>query len=314
MTSSGLFRRNWRLKIAALALTVLLWATIRVGAVSRQDLPDVDVRIDNDDPNWVIDGEPSPPTIQLGLTGPARDLFRVAVDRPVIVVPIDEVTGSDMVILLRSEWVRNADRAGVSIEDFTPSTIRVQFEQNQGAAIPVSRRTTGTLPDSLSLVTPLRISPLFTNVRGPASRVDNLEAIFLEPFDLSQVIGSARFEVPLDTAGIGLKVTPGLVALTVDVATTVDQELGMRPVGLPEGETDFTVEPDSIAVTLHGAEAVLGDVDPEAVLLEVLVDPLARNLALGDEMFLPVTVRGLPELIRGTTEPDSVLVRRTGGA
>jgi len=85
VTSSGLIRRNWRLKIAAFAITVLLWATIRVSAVSRQDLPDVAVRVENDDPDWVPVGFPSPATVQLGLTGPARDLFRVAVDRPVIV-------------------------------------------------------------------------------------------------------------------------------------------------------------------------------------------------------------------------------------
>jgi len=111
-----MFRRNWRLKIAAFLLAVLLWATIRVGAVSQQDLPDVHVRVENDDPNWVTRGTPSPSTVQLGLTGPARDLFRVAVDRPVVVVPIDRVLSEDTVIILRTEWVRNADRPGVVIE------------------------------------------------------------------------------------------------------------------------------------------------------------------------------------------------------
>ena len=315
MTSAGLIQRNWRLKIAALALTVLLWATIRVGAVSQQDLPDVHVRIENDDPNWVTRGVPSPATVQLGLTGPARDLFRVAVDRPVIVVPIDEVFSEDTVIVLRTEWVRNADRPGVNIEDFTPSTIRVQFEENQGASIPVVRRTTGSLPDSLSFLAPIQINPLFTNVRGPASSVDDLEAIFLEPFDLSQITSSGRFEVQLDTAGVGLAVTPRTVTLTVSVAPTVAQLVGRRTVRPPAGEaTGLEVEPSSLPVTLHGAQEVLSRLDTAAVALEVVVDPMVRDLAVGEEVYLAVAVRGLPELVRASTDPDSVLVRRPEGS
>lgn len=313
MTSTGLLRRNWRLKLAALLMAVLLWATIRVGAVSQQDLPDVDVRVENDDPNWVTLGSPSPATIQLGLSGPARDLFRVAVDRPVIVVPIDEVFREDTVIVLRTEWVRNADRPGVVIEDFTPSTIRVQFEQNQSASIPVARRTTGDLPDSLSLVEQIQVNPLFINVRGPASTVDEIEAIFLEPFDLSLVSSSGRYEVPLDTTGIGLRVTPSTVTLTVSVAPTQERTLGSRPVGLPTGESEgLEVDPPAVDVTVHGVPARLTETDTSAVTVEVLIDPASIDLVEGEERVFPVVVRGLPELLRGSVSPDSVIVRRAG--
>ena len=98
MTSAGgpgaFFRRNWRLKLSAFTLAVLLWATVRIGAVSRQDIPEVEVRIENSDPGWVVQGEPSPAVVQVGLTGPARDLFRVAVDRPVVVVGSDPTADS----------------------------------------------------------------------------------------------------------------------------------------------------------------------------------------------------------------------------
>lgn len=312
MGSSGLFRRNWRLKIAALAVTVLLWATIRVGAISRQDLPDVAVRVENDDPDWVPTGLPSPATVQLALTGPARDLFRVAVDRPVVVVPIDRVLSDDSVIILRPEWVRNADRPGVAIEDITPSTIRIQFERNEGASIPVSRRWRGSLPDTLSFVTVPQVSPLFTNVRGPASAVDQLEAIFTEPFDLGSVSASGRFEIPLDTAGVGLRVTPSVVTLTVNVAPTVERSLSPEPVRIPEQDQAMLelVDAQPIPVTLRGAQAVLDEVDTDAVTLEVLVDPLAREMAQGEEMYLAVVVGGLPELVQGRADPDSMLVRR----
>jgi len=313
VTSSGLFRRNWRLKIAALAVTVLLWATIRVGAISRQDLPDVAVRVENDDPDWVPTGLPSPSTVQLSLTGPARELFRVAVDRPVVVVPIDRVLSDDSVIVLRSEWVRNANRAGVAIEDITPSSIRIQFERNEVASIPVSRRPEGSLPDTLSFVSAPQVNPLFTNVRGPASTVNEVEAIFTEPFDLSSVTSSGRFELPLDTAGVGLRVTPSVVTLTVNVAPTVERSLSPRLVQIPDRDQSSLelVDPSPLPVTIRGAEAVLEEVDTAAVYLEVHIDPLAREMVEGDEMYLAVLVSGLPDLVEGDADPDSVLVRRS---
>ena len=314
MTAPGVIRRNWRLKIAAFALTVLLWASIRVGAVSQQDLPDVPVRVENDDPDWVPQGLPSPATVRLGLTGPARELFGVAVDRPIVVVPMDRVLSDDTVIILRSEWVRNADRPGVAIEDITPSTIRLQFERNEGASIPVSRRISGFLPDSLSFVAPIQLSPLFTNVRGPASAVDELEAIFTQDFDLGVVNGSGRFDVGLDTTGVGLRVTPNTVTLTISVAPTTERTLAARPVVLPDGaEGDLEVAPDSFAVTLRGAEVVLAGLDEASVWLEALDDPLLGELEAGGELYVPIQVQGLPDLVSGSAEPDSVLVRRAGG-
>ena len=56
------------------------YRTDRFDAVSRQDIPEVEIRVENSDPEWFVRGDPSPASIQLGITGPARDLFRVAVD------------------------------------------------------------------------------------------------------------------------------------------------------------------------------------------------------------------------------------------
>ena len=311
MTPAGGVRRNWRLKIAAFAVTVLLWATIRVSAVSRQDLPDVVVRVENDDPDWVPVGLPSPATVQLGLTGPARDLFRVAVDRPVVVVPMDDVLSADTIIILRPEWVQNADRPGVSIEDITPSTVRVEFERNEGAAIPITPRWSRSLPDSLSFVSAPQFSPLFTNVRGPASTVEELETIHTEPFDLSTVTGGGRFPAMLDTAGIGLRVNPVVTMVTLNVEATVERFLGIRAPRLPDqGAEGLVVMADSVRVSLRGAETVLDQVDTLAVFVEVADDPLARDLAVGDEMYLALVVRGAPERVRWVVDPDTVLVRR----
>ena len=121
---------------------------------------------------------------------------------------------------LASDWVRNVDRTSVGIEDFAPSSIRLLFERNSLVEIPVSVRLTGRLPDSLALVNEPRANLLFVQVRGPASAVDPLETVFLQPFDLGGVTGSGRFDVALDTVGLGgVTVSPLTAALSVDVAS-----------------------------------------------------------------------------------------------
>ncbi len=319
MSSPGIVLRNWRLKVAALALAVLLWVTMRLrddADIARRDLPNVDVRVENGDPTWFLLGEPSPGAVRMSVQGSFGDLFRVALARPSIVIPIDSVPGEDWILELRPDWVGGVDPSRVTITEFTPSTVRLRFGMNKVEPIPVSVRFTGTVPDSLAVVGEPRVNPLFTQVRGAASVVDGLEAVFLEPFDLGRLEGpgSGRFELSLDTVGLGgVVVNPSAASLVVNVALRRTRELGHRGVELPDA-ADLVLEPDSLTVTLFGAEEMLGVIDVSTVRLRVATSARVIRQALGEvtEVRAPVVVEGLPRWIEGSAGADSVTVRRAG--
>ena len=317
MSLTGIVARNWRLKIAALALAVLLWVTMRLSdqSVSRLAIPGVQVRVEQLDSDWLLKEQPFPASVEMTVAGPLGDLLRVAMAEPVVVIPVDSVADEDLVLELMEEWVRNVDRGSVSIEGFAPSSTRLLFERNRLVEIPVSVRLTGRLPDSLALVAEPRANLLFAQVRGAASVVDPLETVFLEPFNLSGLTGSGRFDVPLDTIGLGgLAVSPTTATVTVEVAAKQSWSVGQLAVEFPGADADWMVDPASLNVTLYGAELQLSAIDVDAVRLRVTTDAAAVRLAVEQdgEARVPVSVSGLSRWVEGVAEADSVTIRKAG--
>lgn len=317
MSFPRVFTRNWRLKLAALTLAVLLWATMRLtdDRVSRLEIPGVQVRVDQVASDWFLQGDPSPVAVDMTVTGPMGDLFRVAMAEPVVVIPVDSVAGEDLVLELVPEWVWNVDRGSVAIEGFAPSTVRLLFEQYRIGEIPVSPRVVGRLPDSLALIAEPRANLLFAQVRGLASEVDALEAVFLQPFDLSTLTGSGRFDVRVDTVGLGgLVVNPTSATILVEAALRESRVLGPVAVEMALEDEDLTVDPPMLEVTLSGAGVLLDAVDIADVALGISIDPedLQQGIEENGEMRVPVEVRGVGRFLEGSANADSVTVRREG--
>ena len=84
--------RNWQLKLSAMGLAVLLWTVPELGKEGSQVLENIPVRVQLNDPEWALIQEPLPATIQLTLSGPSRELFALGLDRPSIVIPVDQVS------------------------------------------------------------------------------------------------------------------------------------------------------------------------------------------------------------------------------
>ncbi len=308
MSLSGIVTRNWRLKLAALTLAVLLWITMRLSddRVSRLEIPAVAVRVDQVASDWRLQGEPSPSTVDITVTGPMRDLLRVAMAEPVVVVPLDSVPTEDLVLELAPDWVWNVDQSSVIVEDFAPSSVRLLFERYKVEDIPVTPRLIGRLPDSLALVAEPRTSLLFAQVRGPASEIDALQTVFLEPFDLRSVTESGRIEVAVDTTRMaGLDVTPRITTLLVEVATRESRAIGPVPIEIVGGGNDLVADPATVNITLSGASVVLDRSDPTDVVPSVFADS-------SETQRLAVEVHGLAPFLDAVAEPDSVTVRKTG--
>lgn len=317
MSFPGILVRNWRLKITALALAVLLWVTMRLtdDRIDRLSIPGVEVRVEQVHRDWFLRQPPSPAAVQLSVTGPVGDILRAAMSRPAIVLRVDTVLNPDTVLTLIHDWVTNIDRSSVNIENFQPSTVRLLFERNQEEEIPVSVRLTGEVPDSLALVTEPRANLLFTRVRGPASEVSVLETVFLETFDLSRLTGPGRFEVPLDTTGLGgLVVNPTMATLTVEVAARRSRMLAPLPVELPGVGAALELDPAAVGVTLYGAEEVLHQADTTGIRVRVALDLAAVRAAVArdGQARSAVVLSGLPARVEGALEVDSVTIRGAG--
>jgi YbbR domain-containing protein len=310
----GVFTKNWRLKVLALAVAVLLWTVPRFEAQTTEVLDDIPVLVDLIDPEWAHVADSSPATVSVTLSGPTRDLIAIGVNRPPVYVPMTDVLDSDTVVLLEHAWFRGANQEGVVVEDLRPGSVILRFERVVRQSIPLQLQLDGELPEGISLAGSPVITPSSAVVSGPASGFEGVDSIRLTPMDLSLVVGSGSFIQPVDTAGF-----PELEILTREASvefltdSTTIREFPDQRLVLPDlsSEPQLQAPPASFAVVLSGAPSLVEAVAPES--LTVSIPDSEASLAPGEEKAVLVVVEGVPEFVSYSVTPEWVLLRRPVG-
>ncbi len=303
--------RNWRLKLSALGLSVFLWALVQTEPTNQEALPSVPVRVQIADTAWTTSGSPSPAMVELRLTGPAREIIRLAREGASVRIPVATVGSRDTTITLRREWVQLGQRSGLTVESVSPSTVRLAFEPAVTRLVPVAPRLAGDVGNQLALAADIEVSPMLVRVRGPESRLTGLDSLPLMPFDLSGVQRSGAFTVAVDTAGLlGSSVVPPLATLGIRVEELVERVLDVAiEAEVGPGQDPVVVEPTSIDVRLYGARTLVTAFD--AARLRARVPPeVLRGMTPGEERVVPVRVEGVPALVTAVAAVERVRVRR----
>ena len=311
-TPTQALTHNWRLKLAALGLSVFLWALVQTEPSNQETFASVPVLVQVSDTGWTTSGAPNPSTVEVRLGGPAREIIRLAREGISIRIPVGMVGSQDTVIALRREWVELGQRSGLSVESMSPSTIRVSFEEAQTRLVPIAPRLLGRVRDHLALAAPIEFSPQIVRVRGPRSRVEGLDSLRLVAFDLSDVSRSGAFTVEIDTTGLlGASVVPMTATVGVQVEDMVERvldEITVQAVSNP-GEAEVVADPSTIQVRLAGARTLVMSVDPERLRAWVPAEYL-QGMAPGEERVVNVRIEGVPELVTAIPGNDRITVRR----
>ncbi len=303
---------NWRLKLSALGLAVLLWALIQSEPRESQTVGSVPVVIDVADTAWTVAGEVQPGEVELRLSGSTGEIIRLSRAGTVLRIPIAHVGSRDTLVTLRRDWVALGEGSGLSVESVYPSAVRVHFEPAVARMVPIALRTTGSLPSGLALASPIGVTPQLARVRGPSERVETLDSVLLRPLQLREVRGSGVVELAMDSVGLaGLHVSPATVTVGIRVEERLERTLSGIEVQAQAGygRSALTVTPASVDVVLVGARTLLTAVDPQDV--HAWVDPeLLRDMAPGEERRVHYRVEGIPPLVALDLLQEFVVVRR----
>lgn len=227
--------RDWALKLLALGLAFLLWTVVRADAPERIPIRNVPIRVDNEDPAWVLAAPPDPAFVTVTFTGPLRDLIRIAAERPEVVVPVDDVGDSIEVVLLRPSWVRSAGGfEGTRVGDVRPESVRLTFQRIDTDLVPIAIRVTGALPPGFELDGSPFVDPPAVRASGAEGRLAETDSLRLPPIDLGGRVGTDTVLVGIDTTGLGLLVSPLRVRVVVPIRriqpdTAAADTAGARP-------------------------------------------------------------------------------------
>lgn len=217
---------NWTLKLAAVALAVLLWLAVRAPTQQAATFRNVAVQVDLRDPDWRLAAGPEPEAVHVTVLGPTGELLTLAGQPPRIVLPVERVADSVEVQVVPLQWVqlpRGINQARVV--GVRPDTVRLRYERLTTSTLPVRVRTTGRLPEDYELVLPIGTNPPVVQVRGPARLVEALDSVPLVPVDISGLRSTTNIPARVDSTLLGpMRVTPQEVNVVIRVARIEPEE------------------------------------------------------------------------------------------
>jgi YbbR domain-containing protein len=227
------FTENWTLKLAALALAIMLWLAVRADTPKQAVFRNVPVAVDLRDPDWRLVGDPEPAVVNVTVEGPTPALIDLAGNPPRVVVRVDRVNDTTETQVVPLQWVEfppGADTRRAQALVLSPDTIRLRYERLASRTLPVEVRTKGDLPEGLALALPIQTNPAAVVVRGPASALARIQAVPLLPVELSGLRSTTNVPARVDTAAVGaaLRFDPREVNVVLRVVPT-DSQPGLRP-------------------------------------------------------------------------------------
>lgn len=296
--------QNWKLKVLALALAVLLWVSVSADQVTSNWIP-VPLEIQVTDPSFRLIESSAPNEVEVRFTGPGRDFLDLAIRRAPLLLNIDQVSDTVDAFELEPGMVQVPNQLSVNPQDVRPGRVSLRFLHVEDRLVPLTVRVRNELGSDWTLVDSLRAEPDGIRIRGPARLVARIESIPTEPVTLSPGDSAFSRVVELDTTGLaGLQLSTRTVRISGMVDEITEEQHADVPISVGGG---VTVRPSRVTVRLRGPEQIVRAMTPQTFRVVIAIDSVP--LRIPDEgLVVPLRVEGLPPRVVGAASPSSVRI------
>jgi YbbR domain-containing protein len=313
---ASFFRRladNWKLKVLAFALAVLLWVVVSADQVTSTWIG-VPLEVQVTDPGYQVLTNDVPREVQVRFAGPGRDLLDLAIRRPPLRLTIPDVDDRET-WALDPRMVQIPGQVAVNALDVRPATVRLQFSRIDTRTVPVRVQVDDQLDGDWMVVDTLQAEPSGVRISGPAGSLAGIGEIPTRPVQLTGEDTVIDDVVPLDTTGLrGLTLSHHSVRVTGTLDRVVERTVPV-PVDVGPG---IVISPRQVTVHLRGPASVVEGplpfsrvavavdelpvrVPPEGVMLPLRLDRLRAGVEATIE---PSAVRLFPNAMAADTLPD----------
>ncbi|MGD9402682.1 MAG: hypothetical protein PVF95_10490 [bacterium] len=277
-------RRNWGMKIAALAFSLFLWFNI-AGRREIEVVMSLPVRYTNMPPDMTFVAE-VPVEAKARVRGRGRFLKWQLED---VYFGIDlSAAGEGIVthVVSPGEAIVPPDKDDVEVlEVVEPKAIRVELDRLSTKEIPVEPVMRGELDSHKVLVGRARSDPAVVVVAGADKLIGNLKGITTDAVDINQLARRDYVETAIDLSSWAF-VESDPAAVRISARIEDRKELGIPAVPIePVADKSLKVKftPESIDIVISGAASHVDSLHPEDVRL--LVD--LGNLPKGQIVLTP---------------------------
>ena len=204
--------RHWPLKLAALALSAILWVVV---ALEEPATHLEDIQLDLALSPTAALAQPLPP-IQALIAGPRGEFLKLGSTPLLIRADVPEsAEGSHHHLVISPSDVELPRNVKVTVQEVLPREIDVVLDRRAQRVVPVAVRAVVEPQAGYALDGPVVAAPATVRVTGARSLLGALDSISTEALRVTDVAGAFERSVPLDTAGHAvLRFTPPFVTLT----------------------------------------------------------------------------------------------------
>jgi hypothetical protein len=302
------FVDNWPIKLAALALALLLYVRVQTLRVHTEDFAvALDVAIPADRRLLA-----SPPPVHVTVAGTGSDLLGLRRLPGVIRTAVpDTVTGSAWTVRLQPGDVTIPSGLDVTVLDVQPREVLLALDTVAVRYVRVVPMV-GSLPDS-GFVAPeaFEVTPRAVRVVGAAAAVGAVESVLTAPLDLHGATGPFLRRADLDTTGLtGLRVAPRAVTVSGEVGALFERTfIGVPVESGAGGIADATPVPARVSVSVRGPEARVRALTRDSLQI---VAHVAAGTTSSAGRYARLTVIAPPGVVARAV-PDSVLLPPRAG-
>ena len=199
------------LKLAAVFFALVLWLAVSAEEPTEEWV-DVRVALVHDSSVTLVD---SVPPVQALVVGRGRDLLKLYTTLPVLRRVIDADTAARITLSLRPGDVDLPSNVDARVRDVRPSAMTLRVRITESRRVPVRSAVEISADSGLRLVGPPNVEPDSVDVRGSREAVRKLSAVYTERRQIEVHDTVSDMLVPIDTAGLHMRVSPPQVRLHI---------------------------------------------------------------------------------------------------
>jgi hypothetical protein len=298
--------RNWPIKLAALALALLLYARAQTQRPLERTFA-VPVQVVLPPGRRLMQPVPR---AKVSVTARGSDLLAMP-SLPTIVtrqIP-DTFSGTEWVIRLQPADVRIPSGLGIIVTAVDTTPIPVELSPVAVKTVRVSPRVSLVPESGLVLSVAPQAAPASVRLIGADAALAAVESVTTVPVEIRGTTGPFLHAAAIDTTLLsGVRVDPPRVTVSGEVGALLERSIDGVPVESGAGSlTGITVLPSRVMVTVRGPAARVRALtrDSVRVVAHGAGDPAA--------VYARLTALAPPGIAARVT-PDSVLLRRRGGS
>jgi YbbR domain-containing protein len=295
-----LFTNNWKLKLLAFTLAVLLWIVVSAEEVTSRWI-DIPLQVRVTDPEYMLDTQTVPREVSVRFSGPRRELIDLRFRRPPLVLNIIDVDDVRQSYELQARMVQIPTQLAVTVVDMQPSAVNLRFTRVESRFYSVRVRLAEPLPAGWVLVDSLVVQPGRIRVTGPEARLAAIDSLLTVPITLPRSDTSFTLSVPIDTTNLqGLRLSARRVELSGRVDVLMEQVFSDVTISTGPG---LSLSPATVDIRLRGSRRSVQAMTPADFRVVVAIDTIPLRIPEAG-ILVPLRLERLPANVQGEISPS----------